>query len=117
PVAVRRPTLHPGELEQVDGVVRVIAELDLRDVAAPGEPEPDRRAHDPALVERGVPRALDPLCRRERAAERRTDVLAEHVGQVMALFGDVQRHANGLDHVRHGYLPSRTRSRSWKTCW
>jgi len=56
-----RPGLEARELEQVDGVVRVVAELDLAHVAAAGEPEADRGAHDSALVQRGIPGALDSL--------------------------------------------------------
>jgi len=89
-------------LEQVDGVVRVVAELDLAHVAAAGEPEADRGAYDAALVQRRIPRALDSLGGGEGAAERRAHVLAEHVGQIVALLRDVQRHPDGLDHGRHG---------------
>jgi hypothetical protein len=45
---------------------------------------------------------MEPLRRGEGAAERRPHVLAEDVGDAVTLFRDVQRHADGLDHVGHG---------------
>src|SRR5207248_8139582 len=114
PGSVRGPVLHARKLEQIDGIERVVAELDLRDVAAAGEPEADAGAYHPTLVERRVPRRLQALRRSEGAAERRADVLAEDVGDAMALLADVQGHPDRLHHVAHS--PPPTRSRSAKTC-
>ena len=105
PIAVARPEHRARELEKVDRVEDVVAELNLGDRLLPREREADRGADDPALVERRVPRRLQALCLREHAAERRADVLAENVGHAEALFTHVERHADRLDHRRHRHSP------------
>src|SRR5436309_1031656 len=65
-----------------------------------------RRAQDPAFVERGVPRGLQPLRGGEHAAKRRPDVLTENIGDAEMLFTVMKRQANGLNKCRH-YWPGR----------
>ena len=100
-VAGAGPALVAGDLEQVDGVEAVVAELDLADGPAAGVGDAHRRADDAALVERRVPGGLEPLRGGEDAAQRRADVLAEDVGDAEVRLAVVQGHADGLNHGRH----------------
>ena len=89
-VAGAGPALVAGDLEQVDGVEAVVAELDLADRPAAGVGDAHGRADDAALVERRVPGGLEPLRGGEDAAQRRADVLAEDVGDAEVLLAVVQ---------------------------
>ena len=57
-VAAAGPALVAGDLEHVDDVEGVVAELDLADRPAAGVGDAHRGADDAALVERRVPRGL-----------------------------------------------------------
>ncbi len=101
PVTVRRPRRVAGQLEQVDGVVDVVAELNFGDGALPRHGEAHGHADDAALVERRVPRGFETLRAGEHASQGGAGVFTENVGHPEVLFGVVQRHANGLSHVGH----------------
>src|SRR6266849_556901 len=104
PVAVGRPVDAAGELEQVDRIEDVVAELDFGDRSLSREGETDRGADDAALVERTVPGGLEPLGGGEHAAQRWADVLPEDVLHPEVFLGEVERHSNGLGHARHRYF-------------
>jgi hypothetical protein len=80
--------------------------LNFRDRFLARECEADGGADNAALVERRVPGRLETLRAGEDAAERWPDVFAEDVGDAEAGFADVERHADRLDHRRHGDQPS-----------
>ncbi len=105
--AVRRPVGVARDLEEVDGVERVVTELDLGDRLLASECEPDAHPDDPPLVQGRVPRRLQPLSGREDAAEGRADVLAEDVGDAEVCLTHVKRHAHGLNDG--GHQPSSVR--------
>src|SRR5205085_6489912 len=96
------PPLVAGELEQVHDVEGVVAELDLADGPAAGVGDAQGGAEDAALVEWGVPGGAEALRGGEHAAERRPDVLAQHVGDAEVLLAVVQRHAASLNERGHG---------------
>ena len=95
------PALVAGHFEEVDGVESVVAELDLGDGPAAGVGDAHRRADDAALVERRVPGRLESLRGGEDAAQRRADVLAEHVGDAEVFLAVVQGEADGLNERGH----------------
>ena len=101
-VARARPALVTRDLEQIDGVEAVIAELNLGDRPASRVGDAHGGADDAALIERRVPRRVQPLRRREHAAQRWADVFAEDVGHAEVRFTVVQRHASGLNEGGHG---------------
>src|SRR5207244_3873909 len=84
-----------------DHVEPVVAELDLADRPAAGVGDAHGRADDAAFVEWGVPGGAEALGGGEDAAERRADVLAEHVGDAEVVFAVVQGEADGLDEGGH----------------
>ena len=100
-VARAGPALVAGDLEQVDGVEAVVAELDLGDGASAGVGDAHGHADDAAFIEGAVPGGAQPLSGGEDAAERRADVLAEDVGDSEMFLAVVQRHSNGLNQRRH----------------
>src|SRR5262249_32979511 len=106
-VAVAGPALVAGDLEQVDGVEAVVAELDFGNRPAAGIGDAHGGTDDAAFIERRVPRGAQPLRGGEDAAQRRADILAEDVGDAEVLLTVVQCHANSLNESGHATsLPS-----------
>ena len=95
------PALVAGQLQHVERIEGVVAELDFADGPAAGVGDAHRGAEDAAFVERGIPGGLEPLRGGEDAAERRADVLAEHIGDAEMRLAVMQRHADGLDECGH----------------
>ncbi len=100
-LAGARPALVAGHFEEVDGIESVVAELDLGHGPAAGVGDAHRRADDAALVERRVPRSFQTLRGGEDAAQRRADILAEHVGDAEVFLAVVEGEANGLNQRGH----------------
>ena len=112
PIAARRQVRVARDLEQIDRVERVVAELNLTDRLLPRHRQAHRSADDPALIERRIPRGAQALRRGEDTSKRRAHILAEDVGHTEMRLANVERQADGLNHGCHGRVVSTADARA-----
>src|SRR5262245_32595662 len=95
------PALIAGNLQEVDGVEAVIAELDLADRPSSRIGDSHGGADNAALIEWRVPRRLEPLRGSEDSSQGRTDILAEDIRHPQMRLPVMKRHPNGLHKRGH----------------
>src|SRR5262249_15964706 len=95
------------DLQQVDGVEAIVAELNLGDGPAARVGNAHRHADDPALIEGRVPGGLEALCGGKDASQWWPDILAEDVGDAEARLTVVKCQTNSLYERGHRSRKSR----------
>jgi hypothetical protein len=96
-----RPAHSPCKLHQIDDIERIVAKLNLCDRALSGERKSNRGAHDSSFVEGRIPCGPQALRLREDATERRSDVLAEDIGDAEPRLAHVKGEPYGLNDGSH----------------